>query len=355
MPSPEQPPPPKPANLLPAQVPWGMPKPAPSPSPKPAAKSVSAKQVPWGSAKTKGKNRLPAPKAPSLSAKQVPWAVPKPPPTKAPEKSTWALPKTESLKHQEPPPEPTRESLKREAEVDREPTAAELVAMLSHRAVRTLVNARDEHVPLQAYKARPISFAATRWDVMKMQASAHRLRLSAAGVGLGLVLGALYLLKLVSLNAQIEHQWQGVEGMLRQRYALVPAYVECIAAYSDQERYALALTEKGLHDWRTARTDMEIAAAAEGIERVLTVLARTMNRYDQNGVAKDPAQVESSTQFARLQEQRAHSRALLSEAITNYNKAVENFNDKVLGVPGSWIAWAAHLHARAPLFAASRQ
>lgn len=373
-------------NLSAKQVPWGAAKPtANKPAPAVTPLPLSAKKIPWGAAR-KATAVAPASAAKNLSARQVPWAAsktpsgkspsppPSPPPSKFPEPSTWALPKIAGLKagdspRSEPPPEQTRESLRREAQPDGEPTAAQLVAFLGKKTARAGAGSevgsrassgggrktRVVREPTDRYKARPISFVPTRWEIVKMHVSAHRLRWSLAGAGLCAVLLATYLMRLTSLDAEIDRRWQGLEGLLRQRYALAPEYVKCIQAYSEDERFTFALAEKGLAEWRAAHTEKEMVLAAARMERVMKVLAKVMNRYDLETVAKESAEEGSSLQFARLEEQREQSRVLLSDAIRSYNQAVGDFNHHVIGPPGAWVAWMAKLHARAPFSSDARE
>ena len=294
--------------------------------------------MPWSSKK----NLAIAPVKPaSLPSKNEPLAAPK-----------TAKPKPGKPPTVHPTYEETQEAIRREAESDRGPTAKQLVALLSRRLSRT--PERSEPTPLQPYKARPISFTATPWDVVKIWVSTHRLRAIAAAAILGAMLCTVYLLRLASLNADIDRQWLGVEAALRQRYSLAPEYLDCIAAYSTSEQYATAMAAQALRNWRTARTENETAAAVVRMEHVLTLLSKVMKHYDQNGVAKEPDQIVSSARFVVLEERREHSRTLLSERIPAYNQAVENYNDKVLGVPGMWLAGMSGLHARAPLYAGGR-
>ena len=188
-----------------------------------------------------------------------------------------------------------------------------------------------------------------------MRAYAHRLRLSVAGGILFLALGTAYLFWLVSINAELDQQLHSVESLLLERYATVPAYLNCLGTFGNEERYTIALTQSSLAVWRAARTESEIAAAAARMEQAMNQLAKVLNRFAQDGVTKEPEQAESLRQFVRLEEQRRLSRVRISEDIRSYNRAVERFNDKVLGVPGYWVAWISDLHARAPLYSAGRQ
>jgi hypothetical protein len=185
-------------------------------------------------------------------------------------------------------------------------------------------------------------------------AYAYRLRLSIGGALLVLTLTTAYLMKLVSLNGQIDRQWRTVETALRDRYALAPTYVACIQTYSDTERYTFAMADRAINAWHTARTDREIAAAAAQMERILKLLSKVMTRYDQEVPLKDPDQAESSETFTKLERKKEQSRRIAGELVEAYNVTVERYNDKVTGVPGAWIAWVADLHERAPLFAGSR-
>jgi hypothetical protein len=391
MSSPEKPPPAKPANLLTKQVPWGAPKAAAkTATAKPATAALSAKQVPWGAAKPPAKAEPtvtvtpapmpsvaataapatllpPTPPARSLIAKLVPWGAPKaavkqvPLETAAPEPPlaepatqpvTWALPKTAELSPGQTSPELMPEPLGSEARSAGEPTAAELVSILSRRLTRKREKSDGpEIVPQPAiYKAKPISFAATRWDVVRMWADTHRLRLSLIGVALVLLLGTVQFVRLASLNQKVDREWHDLETVLRQRYDLIPAYVECIMSFSTEERYTMAVTQKGLAAWRTARTDRDIVAAAQQLERVLILLSKVMNRYDQNTVAKEEAQIDSSLQFARLEAQRKLSLARMRETSQSYNETVEKFNGQVQSPPGTWVASLGHLHARSGFY-----
>lgn len=121
-------------------------------------------------------------------------------------------------------------------------------------------------------------------------------------------------------------------------------------AYSDNERFTLASTEKGLDAWRTAKTDQEVAVAAARMERILILLAKVMRRCEKGVPAPEPNQVDSSALFLELEQQRQQSRIVTTELVLRYNAVVETFNDKVLGAPGSWIAGLAGLHPRHPLF-----
>lgn len=230
-----------------------------------------------------------------------------------------------------------------------EPTAEQLVALLSRMSSRVR-EPRVEVTPQTPYKARPISFDASRWDVVKLYISAHRVRLGFAGVGLVFAVAVLYLFKLVALNTEIDRQWLEVDHALRQRYAAVPQYVDCILAYSDNERFTLASTEKGLDAWRTAKTEQDVAAAAARMERILILLAKVMRRCEKGVPAPEPNQVDSSALFVELEQQRQQSRLVTTELVLRYNTVVENFNDKVQSAPGSWSAGLAGLHPRHPLF-----
>jgi hypothetical protein len=388
---PEKPTPPKPAELLPGKVPWGSRKP-PAKLPGSVPPNLSAKQVPWGSLKTTkpgpppkpldptvthmpwaapapvAKPASPQPTARSVFAKLVPWSSRKatePDPVKpsaADDSSSttpsWALPKTTDAAGVAPAQNQAEMEFAREAQGQGvsadEPTAEQLVALLSKMSARNR-EPRASINPQAPYKARPISFDATQWEVFKMRAYAHRGRLSLTGVALLLVLGAVYLMKLVSLNAEIDRQWLKVDNELRHRYALAPAYVDCILSFSDNERYTLLLTEKALDAWHKAKTDEEIATAAAQMERVMIRLAKVMKRYEQSVPAPEPDQIESSALFAQLEVQKERSRAVASEMIQRYNADVEDFNSKVLDAPGSWIAWVARLHPRSPLFARAKE
>ena len=235
---------------------------------------------------------------------------------------------------------------------DNEPTAEQLVALLSKMSVRKPGAPETAATPnaQTPYKARPISFEPTRWDIFMLWAYAYRRRLSIGGALFVLAVVTAYLLRLVSLNTEIDRQWLAMETALRDRYALVPAYVVCIQTYSDSEHYTFAMAQKGLTAWRTARTEDEFVAAAAQMERVLRQLTRVMNRYEQDVPAKDSDQADSSAEFARLERQKELSRRRTGELVLRYNATVENYNDKVQTVPGSWIAWVAHLHARRPIF-----
>ena len=380
---------PKPAELLPGKVPWGSPKSAAkSPAPESAPPNLSAKQVPWGLLKANkpgapakpldpmvtqmpwaappppAKPASPGPTARSVFARLVPWSsrkATKPsPPKPAVEISSsttaaaWALPKNMDATATSPPPNQAEMDIAREAQGQGvsadEPTAEQLVALLSKISERT----REPRASPNAqapYKARPISFDATSWDVFKMRVQVHRWRLGFAGVALLVGLATVYLMKLVSLNAEIDRQWAKVDNELIHRYALAPAYVDCILTYSADDRYTLLLTERSLAAWRTAKTDEEIATAAARMERVMILLAKVMKRCEQSTPAPEPDQIESSAQFAQLEVQKEKSRAVASEMIQRYNAVVADFNGKVLGAPGTWIAWVARLHPRSPLFA----
>jgi hypothetical protein len=302
---------------------------------------VSAKRVPWSWRKT------PKP-APPPPAEKIAAAVPPP----APVAAGWALPKDAAAGAVAP----TEMEFQRDARPadDRERTAEQLVALLSKLPKRH-PGAPEPTAPPSAqapYKARPISFEPTRWDIFTLWASAHRRHL---GIGGGLFVFAIataYLLRLVSLNAEIDRQWLVVETALRDRYALVPGYVDCIHAYSDNEPFTFAMAQKGLTAWRAAHTEDELVAAAAQMERVLRQVARVMNRYDQDVPAKGPEEADSSAAFARLEREKERTRRITGELVLRYNATVEDFNGKVESVPGSWIAWAAHLHSRRTVFTA---
>ena len=206
------------------------------------------------------------------------------------------------------------------------------------------------------YKARPISFEPTRWELFVMWTHHYRRALSIGSTLSVLLLTTGYLLKLVSLNADIDRQWRTLETALRDRYATAPAYVACIAKFveGDSERYTLTITEHGLAAWRTANTEHQIVTAAARMERVLTLLSKVMRRYDQSVPLKEPEQDESSVQFAKLERQRELSRRSTGELVQRYNATVANYNAKVTGIPGSWIAWAAELHEHSLIFASPR-
>ncbi len=360
-------------------MPWGAPKPAPAAPPTPApTANLSAKKVPWGAAKSPvpdsspAKSFAPAPKppaappaaAPGPSAKKVPWGSakpakpPAPPPEPPPEKipstvtqSLWALPKTETSAL----PPASLERPERDAAADDEPTGEQLVAMLSRMTSRMREPTAAMPAPPGPYKARPISFEATRWDRVKLWIAAHRW---ATGIAIALLLLGLAtadVYRLLALDTRVDRQWAGVETALRQRYALVPAYVECVTAYGDDEHYALALAEKAQAAWRAAHTEPQLAAAAGRMEEAMAVLAKIMIRNDQNFPAKNDAQEAASLRFVRLQRQREQSRAESNDTVLRYNQLVNDFNDKVLDPPGSWVAWAVGVHPRAPLFVTGRK
>ncbi len=415
MASPEKLPPSQPADLRPAQVPWGarkkpakpaepvvtpvsIPPAEPAPAPPPSAPAVapvvatlSARKVPWGA--RKAAPAAPPPPSPDAMVTHMPWAEPPPPapPPPAPKKSLLAkLVPWGSRKTPPPPPPPEDESpdeiaaapvatwalpksadttpaTQEEMDFARElrgtersggePTAEQLVALLSRLPVRTkkgaptMLSADDARTP---YKARPISFEPTRWEIFKMWAVAYRRRLSVASVLLILALATAYLWRLVTLNAEIDRQWRVVESALRDRYALAPAYVDCITVFSDSERYTMTITEHGLKAWRSARTDHQVSAAAARMETVLTLLAKVMRRYDQAVPIKEGDEADASVQFARLERQRESSRQRTAELVQRYNATVENFNHQIDSMPGSWLAWASNLHEHSLMFARAR-
>ncbi len=378
---PEKPAPPKSADLRSNQVPWGAPKPKATPSPpEPPAKNLSAKKVPWGARKERPAEStaplsppppdamlthmpwavptrppLPPPAAPNLPAKKISWSSRKPkvvplapvppPPTSH---TTWALPKGAV-----PPPAVDQAEMEFARELrtadDHEPSAEQLVAYLSRLTSRK-GEPQAPPTPQTPYKARPISFEPTRWDIFLQWAHAHRRRLSLGSALFLLIISTAYLLRLVSLNAQIDREWRVIETALHNRYALVPGYVECIAIYSDNESYAFAMAQRMSTAWRKARTDHQIASAAVQMERVMSLLTKVMNRYDQFVPLKDPDQADASANFLRLERQRERSRRETAELVQHYNTVARNFNDKVEGFPGSVIAWLAQLHPHALIF-----
>lgn len=405
---PEKSPTPKPVELRPNQVPWGTPKPAvsspkgppatppaPLPVPEPAVPepalvvaTLSAKKVPWGARKPPAtplplasdpsvthmpwgtRSPIPGISAPPpepvtptvVSAKKVPWSWRKTPKPAAPEKKktdetsprvpSWALPKGAAAEiDAQAEMEFAREM---RAATDREPTAEQLVAYLSRLTARR----KDQPVsldPLTPYKARPISFEPTPWEILKMRAYVHRLRLSVGGVALVLLLGLAYLLRLVSLNTAIDREWLAMSAALHERYALAPGYVACITSFSANERYTLTLTELGLKAWRSARTEEEVVAAAARMERVMSHLSKVMKRCELEVPAPDPEQLESSAAFAQLEKLREQSRTRTSAIVRRYNTAVANFNDQVDGFPGVSVAWIARLQPRVPIFGGIRE
>jgi hypothetical protein len=271
--------------------------------------------------------------------------------------STWALPKGATA-----PPTATQEEMefaregRQPEDSPGEPTAEQLVAFLSRLTSRSqtpaaMSAALDARAP---YKARPISFEPTRWELVAMWVQARRLRVAAGAILFFLALATAYLWRLVSLNAEIDRQWRGMETALRERYALVPAYVECIRTFSDSEHYTMTITERGLTSWRNARTDPQIAAAAARMEMILTQLSKVMRRYDQSAPAKEAEEAASSERFALLERQRELSRRRTSELVQHYNIAVARYNQQVGRFPGQWLAWAAHLHERPPIFTSVR-
>jgi hypothetical protein len=375
------------------QVPWGAAKPAVKPAaPEPAKASLFARKVPWFTRKTTAPapppgppdpmvthlpwaapeptppSAAPAPAAPIVTAKRVPWSWRKkpkvaPPPLEkiviedsAPGAASWALPKDAAAVAV------TQEEIElaRDARPpdDNEPTAEQLVALLSKLPVRkagapaTTAPATTATPNAQApYKARPISFEPTRWDSFMFWAYAYRRRLSIAGTVLVLTLVTAYLLQLVSLNMEIDRQWLQLEKALRDRYALVPSYVHCIETFTDREHFTLALAERRLTAWRAAHTEEQLVRTATEMERSLALLSRAMKRCEQEVPAKDPDQLDSSQEFARLEKEREQSRVIAIELVQRYNATVENFNAKVQAVPGSWVAWVADLHSHRPIFA----
>ncbi len=321
MSTPENDPLPKPpAALRTKQVPWGAPKPTPPPKPAAAPEKISAKKVPWGARKPAPPSPLPAPDetvthmpwaeptrpplpvppkpAAELSAKKIPWgAAPKPAPSPAQKaaeppsapSNSWALPKSE---REQAPAAATQSEMNfaRESRPadDREPTAEQLVAFLSRLTSRRRDQPEPPVDPLTPYKARPISFEPSRWEALLLWVGDHRRRLTLAGTLLVLTLATAYLMKLVSLNTQIDREWLQLEKALRDRYALIPQYVDCVTTYSDNERFTMTMTERALKAWRTARSDRQLVNAAVQMERALQLLTKTMNRLESEVPAKDP-------------------------------------------------------------------
>lgn len=320
-------------------MPWAVTTPPiPPPVPAPTAASVFARLVPWGARKAAKEKSPPAKK--KSDARPI--------------ANAWALPKGAAIPVEDPAAAQAEMEFVREARPadDDEPSAEQLVAYLSKLPSRRKDLEAAATNPMTPYKARPISFEATRWEAFLMWANFYRVRLAIGVTLVVLALSTAYLWKLVKLNTAIEHDWQALDAALRDRYALVPSYLECIETYSDSERYTVAVTQKGLAAWRSARTDQEVAAAAVQMERVLKLLTKVMTRFEQEVPVKDPDQADSSAEFARLERQKEKSRRLTGELVQHYDEAVANFNGKVDSAPGSWIAWAAKLHRRVPIFAA---
>jgi hypothetical protein len=238
---------------------------------------------------------------------------------------------------------------------DNEPTAEQLVAFLSRLMSRRKDPEPASSNPLTPYKARPISFEPTRWETIVLWSQAHRRRLSASTALLVLAVCTAYLIRLVSLNGQIEREWRGIETALRERYALVPGYLDCISVYSDDETYAFAMAQRSLSAWRKARTDRQIATTAVQMERVMSLLTKIMTRYDQFVPAKDSHQEESSRNFFRLEFERERSRRETADLVRHYNAMVADFNDKIDSFPGAAISWVARLHEHEPLFGGNRE
>jgi hypothetical protein len=333
---------PAPPVLTAKQVPWHR---------KARAVLLKASEIPWRRAQSvvapPASEQPPHRARPPLTARQVPWggaskkaATTAPTPPTPAELSTWALPKSDSSAPRE---------VHHPSSPDDEPTAEQLVAQLT----KSSAPFREPKplAPPGPYKAQPILFAPTRWDLLLQRARAHWVRVGLGGALLVAVLIAAWVLRVLALDAAVAREWHGLEPLLRERCALVPAYVECIESFSRDERYTFAVTTRAQADWRAARTAAEIAAAAARMERVLGLLAKVTNRYAFDGVAKDPVQLERCRQFTQLEHRREQLRTQLRGKIRAYNLAITALNARIDRAPGAWIARLAGVTARAPLYA----
>lgn len=321
----------------------------PPPSSRPRGSSPPSHGVTWAALKG---TQPPFPPAapPDVTAGTAPRTPPapanqaKPSGEIAPPRgSGWALPQTPGPAAPNPPPDEAG------SPSGTEPTAEQLVEVLR----RQSDSRRDPGEPRRAqepYKARPISFVPTRWEIVQLWASAHRLQVGLATLALTALLATAYLWRLLALNAEVERQWLVLDQALRSRYAMMPAYVQCIATYGSEDRFALSFADRAMAAWRNAHSEEQVVKVAATMERVMALLARTMRRCEQFNPAPEPDQAASSRRFAALELEKFRSAESTAELVRRYNRTVDRYNARLLQAPGAWIASLAGLHPHRAIF-----
>lgn len=161
--------------------------------------------------------------------------------------------------------------------------------------------------------------------------------------------------KLVSLDQNVKKAWGNVEAQYQRRIDLIPNLVNTVKGYAAHESSTLqdvtdARTgyKSKLDDLRQAQADAieahDASVAGFNPETAARQAEAQQNLMRQaqiyvNAVHEAYPDLKANTNFLDLQAQLEGTENRIAKARTDFNDAVEKYNNKVLRFPGSLFAW----------------
>lgn len=148
-----------------------------------------------------------------------------------------------------------------------------------------------------------------------------------AVVLVGLVIGVKLIgtyNELVTLRESVDNNWAQVETVLQRRYDLIPNLVNTVKGFAAQELQVFTEVTRLRSQWGEARTQVEKAEAASGLEGALSRLLLVAENYPE---------LKSNQNFLALQDELAGTENRIAVERRRFNETVRAYNTRVRQFP----------------------
>lgn len=143
---------------------------------------------------------------------------------------------------------------------------------------------------------------------------------------------------LVSLDQNAENKWADVETQYQRRADLIPNLVNVVRGYTKYEMTVFTEITALRSQWANALTREQKIAAAESMNRELSLENTNSILSRLIAVAEDYPDLKASTNFLALQDELAGTENRVAVARMRYNEAVKTYNVGIKRIPTNIIA-----------------
>ncbi len=145
---------------------------------------------------------------------------------------------------------------------------------------------------------------------------------------------------IISKDQTVQEKWANVETQYQRRLDLIPNLVNAVKGYAAHESATLESVTNARVGLKKAYDEAEDSKGAS----VAQQSAAQSQLYEQarvyiNAVHEAYPDLKANTNFLDLQAQLEGTENRIATARTDYNKAVREYNTKILKFPGSLFAW----------------
>jgi len=135
--------------------------------------------------------------------------------------------------------------------------------------------------------------------------------------------------RIVQEEQQVEAAWAQVENQLQRRADLIPNLVQVVKGYASHEKGVFDDIASARSAMLTAKNRADKIDSANQLDGAIGKLLVLTENYPN---------LKADGNFQRLMDELAGSENRLAVERMRYNKAVQQYNSDVRGIPGAW--WA---------------